>query len=843
MPTNSTIDWSVLGANGDFTLGSGTSEINVSIETDSNADGQTGSVSDQGTPAANGLWVNDLTDAVTTTLTFDEPVQDLSFEIYDLDQNGTDWDERVTILVTDADGNVFPVSYSDLAATHSASDGTVDASGTNDATTDTSGAADSISVSIAGPITSLEIIFEPGEGASETGAIGLSDISLTHAPDGIVEGTDAADVIDGSYVGDPEGDIVTNEGVTIDAGAGDDSIYAGEGDDVVFGGDGNDNVDLSLGNDRFEGGDGDDFANGHYGNDELHGGAGNDYLRGSWGNDTIHSGGSGEGDDYLWGGYGDDLFVIENGFGNDTIDAENEDEVNGDTLDLTNVTEGLSIDLTQGVSGIGSFTNGTDTTIYDGIENIQLSSGQDVLVLADGSGSDTVTGFAAPTDNGDGTFTGQDLLDVTALTSDFGSTPVTTRDVTVTENADGHAVLSFPGGESLTLEGVSAADLDNSAALEAIGFPAAPDGYVTGTEGDDFLAAGTADADGDLIDDGDAVLPGASGDDDHILALGGNDLIFAGAGHDIVEAGDGNDTVFASIGNDTLYAGTGNNTLYGEDGHDVLHSGSGTNELHGGSGNDVFMGVTSGDDIFGGDGEDTINLAGLGPYNVVASAEDPNAGTIEFLDGEGNVTGTAAYDNIESIVPCFTPGTLIATADGFVDVSDLKVGDLICTRDHGMQEILWVGQRELSRDDLARLPHLRGVTIQKDALGEGMPARDMTVSPNHRVLVADPKVELIFGEREVLISAKHLLGFPGITRSTAETETYIHFLFDRHEIVLSDQIWSESFQPGQQALAGLDTAQRDEIFELFPELKAEPSDVFQTARRVAMKHEAAILYK
>lgn len=843
MPTQSTIDWSDLGSNGNFTIGTGTSEIGVAITTSTNSDGQTGSVATQGSPAENGLWVNDLTSGVTTSLNFDSPVQDLSFEIYDLDQNGSDWDERITILATDAEGNVFPISYSDLAASHSVSGSTIDASGTASTTTDTSGASDSVTVSIAGPITGLEIIFEPGDGATETGAIGLSDITLTHAPDGVVEGSEFADLISGDYLGDPEGDQVTATGNIIHAGAGNDTVVAGEGDDWVIAGDGNDSVELAAGNDRFEGGDGDDWVNGDLGNDELHGGKGNDFLRGSFGNDTIHSGGSGDGDDYLWGGYGDDTFVIENGFGNDTIDAENEDETHGDTLDLSNVTEDLTIDLSNAGHGTGSFSNGTDTATFDAIEHITLSAGQDKLVLADGTGADRVSGFETPTDNGDGTYTAHDLLDVAGLTSDFGSTPITTRDVTISEDSDGNAVLSFPGGESLTLEGVAASEVDSPAALEAMGVPAAPDGYVTGTETDDVLISGTPDHDGDFIDGDDASLPGATGNDDHIRALGGNDLVHAGAGHDVIEAGDGNDTVFAFTGDDTLYAGAGDNELHGEDGNDHLYSGSGANQLYGGEGDDVFHGISDGDIIDGGTGQDTLDMAGLGPYSVTPDATDAQAGTISFLDSDGNVTGSATYKGIESIVPCFTPGTQIATPQGLVDVSDIKPGDLIFTRDHGMQEVRWVGKRTLSQAELNRLPHLRGIRIEKDALGQNIPDRDMTVSPNHRVLVCDPKVELFFGEREVLIAAKHLCDLPGVRRSTAESETYIHILFDHHEIVLSDQLWSESFQPGQQALEGLDVAQRDEIFELFPDLKTHPSAVFQTARRVAQKHEASILYR
>lgn len=882
MPTENTLNWADATTNGHITVGTGDTSTGVAITTDTNAAGETGSIVTQGSPAEDGLWVENLTDAVTTTLTFDAPVENVKFEIFDLDENSTIWDERVTILATDAEGNVFPVSVNDLDGIHTASDGVIDADGIASLATNTTGAADTVSVSIAGPITSLEIIFENGEDSPQTGQIGLGDISFSNAPDGIVEGSAADELIDPTYTEDPEGDVVTNMGTQIDAGAGNDTVFSGtgddsvrggdghdllvgeagndtleggdgndtllgyEGDDVFVGGDGNDSAQAGEGNDVFYGGQGDDWVNGDLGNDELHGGAGNDFLRGSFGNDTIHSGGTGEGDDYLWGGYGDDRFVIADGFGNDTIAGENIDETHGDTVDLSAVTTGVRLDLTNGASGIGTFSDGTSTTEFEAIENIELSAGQDVIVLADGSGSDTVSGFAVPADNGDGTFTAGDLLDVTALTSDSGTTPITTRNVTVGEDADGNAVLTFPGGESLTLEGVAPTSISSPSALESLGIPEAPDGYFTGTSGDDVINVGDLDADGDLIDGGDAALPGSNGDDDHVQALDGNDLVFSGAGNDIVEGGIGNDTVYASIGDDTIYGGEGDDKLVGEDGNDVIYSGTGADEMDGGADQDTFFEVNDGDTIFGGetgDDFDTINLTGSGDHRVTYSPSDAESGTIEFLDTDGNVTGSAHFEGIERIIPCFTPGTLIATEVGTRNVSELSIGDRIYTRDHGLQEIRWIGTRHLSKTELDETPFLQPVIIRAGALGNALPDRDMMVSPNHRLLVTDAKAELLFGEAEILVAAKHLIGTTGIEKAKIENVTYVHFMFERHEIVMSDGLWSESFQPGLQALAGLDDPQRDEIFTLFPELKLDPSSVFTTARPVARKREAQILIK
>ncbi|MEZ5869614.1 MAG: Hint domain-containing protein [Defluviimonas denitrificans] len=120
-----------------------------------------------------------------------------------------------------------------------------------------------------------------------------------------------------------------------------------------------------------------------------------------------------------------------------------------------------------------------------------------------------------------------------------------------------------------------------------------------------------------------------------------------------------------------------------------------------------------------------------------------------------------AFSNIETIVPCFTPGTMIATDRGEVDVDDLSVGDRVLTMDHGYQEIRWIGRRDLGAEDLARLPKLRPVLIAKHALGEGMPARDLRVAPAP-AFAARGGDGLFIGEAEALAPAAHFLGSPAL---------------------------------------------------------------------------------
>ncbi|WP_289152324.1 Ig-like domain-containing protein [uncultured Salipiger sp.] len=237
----------------------------------------------------------------------------------------------------------------------------------------------------------------------------------------------------------------------------------------------------------------------------------------------------------------------------------------------------------------------------------------------------------------------------------------------------------------------------------------------------------------------------------------------------------------------------------------------------------------------------TVTLNDDGTVTFVADEGFTGYDSFSYTVADGNGGESSAYVTVE-VLPCFTPGTLIATPQGERLVEDLVVGDRVITRDNGMQEIRWIGRRELTGHELARKPHLRPVLIQQGSLGKNLPEHDLLVSPNHRVLVANDKTALYFEEREVLAAAKHLTGLDGVDEVDTLGVTYIHMMFDNHEVVLSNGAWTESFQPGDLSLRGIGEEQRQEIFELFPELEhAEGLRAYGAARRSLRKHEAALL--
>ncbi|MEQ8901791.1 MAG: Hint domain-containing protein [Roseovarius sp.] len=670
-----------------------------------------------GTPAdASSSMAASLPSAGTTDLKleFSAPVNDVSFQINDLD--GT---ENVQIFAFDGDDNLIPVALTggtDVSVL-SGEEATGSGSGTD------ADAANALSVSIAGPVAQVVVRYTDADGSGD--GINLTDVYFN-----------------------PIGGVV-------DGGApGDDTLIGEDGDDTLLGEDGNDVLDGGPGNDSIEGGPGDDTITGGAGNDTVFGGDGNDLIDTS----APVSGTPPPLPDLGFPGLfpadsdpEDDRDFVSGGDGNDTIfTGDDRDTIFGD-------------------AGNDFIDGGIDADEIDG------GDGNDTII--GGEGSDTITGGA-----------GDDLI--------FGGLDPSLPDE-----------LNIPDDTDLVTD-----------------------------NGRDF------------IDGGDG--------NDTIFGQDDDDTILGGAGDDMIDGGIDDDSIGGGSGNDTLIGGTGDDTVLGGAGNDLISGGEGADSLMGGDDRDVFLDVGAGDTIDGGTGDstddgidddfDTLDLRGLGRFEIVGETVDPDgdstSGTVNFLAADDSVSGTLEFSEIENLIPCFTPGTLIATPRGEKLVEELQLGDRVITRDNGLQEIRWIGHRALGMQDLQNAPHLKPVQIRAGALGHGLPERDMLVSPQHRLLLNSERAALYFEEREVLAAAKHLTGMEGVDQVDASGTTYIHFMFDQHEVVLSNGAWTESFQPGEQVLDGMGIEQRDEIFDLFPELReAHGIEAYQAARRSLKKHEARLL--
>jgi len=94
--------------------------------------------------------------------------------------------------------------------------------------------------------------------------------------------------------------------------------------------------------------------------------------------------------------------------------------------------------------------------------------------------------------------------------------------------------------------------------------------------------------------------------------------------------------------------------------------------------------------------------------------------------------------------------------------------------------------------------------------------RDLLVSPQHRMLFEGYRAELLFGDSEVLIAAKHLVDGKLVTQQASDEVTYIHMMFDEHEVVYAEGAATESFHPGSIGLSAVADSAREELFRRVP---------------------------
>ena len=195
--------------------------------------------------------------------------------------------------------------------------------------------------------------------------------------------------------------------------------------------------------------------------------------------------------------------------------------------------------------------------------------------------------------------------------------------------------------------------------------------------------------------------------------------------------------------------------------------------------------------------------------------------------------GVTLLDNLFLLALCFTRGTLIRTRTGERSIEDLTAGDMVLTMDHGYQPIRWIGSSKRPATGA-----LAPILIRKGALGN---TRDLRVSPQHRMLLSGWQAEVLFGESEVLATAKSLVNDHSILREEGDEVEYFHMLFDTHEIVYAEGAPSESFHPGAEGWKALDAPTRNEILELFPQLAKGDFDSYGPSARASLKHKEGSL--
>ncbi|MCY1125416.1 Hint domain-containing protein [Frigidibacter sp. RF13] len=166
---------------------------------------------------------------------------------------------------------------------------------------------------------------------------------------------------------------------------------------------------------------------------------------------------------------------------------------------------------------------------------------------------------------------------------------------------------------------------------------------------------------------------------------------------------------------------------------------------------------------------------------------------VEAKGRDGQASDVADYIDA---APCFTPESEILTDRGPVAAKLLKVGDRVMTRDHGLQTVRRIGRRQFGWRALGLIPLLRPVVIEAGALGHGLPARQIILSPEHGIASASAD-----GLGIQIVQAKRYVGTAGVERGAFHNVTYIQIGLDQPALVNVSGLWCETLAHARAEVA------------------------------------------
>jgi Hint domain len=152
--------------------------------------------------------------------------------------------------------------------------------------------------------------------------------------------------------------------------------------------------------------------------------------------------------------------------------------------------------------------------------------------------------------------------------------------------------------------------------------------------------------------------------------------------------------------------------------------------------------------------------------------------------GATNAFAIVNGNTIEAV--CYARGTRIRTPDGEQPVEKLRAGKQVITLVDGQeipQTVTWLGHRRISLAGHPRPETVAPIRIRRDAITDGMPYRDLIVSPDHAIFV-DGK----------LICARQLVNGSTTRQELDWTAVdYYHVELDQHAILIAEGLPAESY--------------------------------------------------
>ncbi|EAQ74087.1 hypothetical protein WH5701_12273 [Synechococcus sp. WH 5701] len=150
---------------------------------------------------------------------------------------------------------------------------------------------------------------------------------------------------------------------------------------------------------------------------------------------------------------------------------------------------------------------------------------------------------------------------------------------------------------------------------------------------------------------------------------------------------------------------------------------------------------------------------------------------------DGQVIGTPSF---ASTPVCILAGTLLATPSGDRAIESLKPGDQIITAD-GVMAVRFISRTCHTPESLEEIDSMP-ILIKQDALGNGLPCRDLYVSPDHAVLVDGHLLHA-----SVLVNGHSIVQTTNKDWRDRDLLTYLNVELEVHAVIKAEGLDVESY--------------------------------------------------
>ncbi len=411
------------------------------------------------------------------------------------------------------------------------------------------------------------------------------------------------------------------------------------------------------------------------------------------------------------------------------------------------------------------------------VSNLFAAVGAAPMVAIESGQSDVVAGSQVEFVLASGTATSS-MIDgqQSVFNGGVATGTVVTSNGTQTVYAGGQAVSAMVNGGSISILGGTATGMvlfNNAYAAVVSGNANATVVSSTAT----LLVETSGTASGSVVSNGGVIEVIAGGVANATQIGSGGSATISNGGHD-------NFAQVASGGIDIVYAGgVASGAVISSGGTLSLQTSgqaSGTQLQQGGAIILQNFAVSSGGTVSFNEATDVLTVReGTKFYTQTLSGN--YAG--EYFHATAVPTNAASTQVTVDTTACYCAGTLILTSGGERPVETLAPGDRVVTASGGAVPVRWIGHRRIDFRAHPNRAAVQPVRILAGAFGDGLPRRDLLVSPEHAVFTAG-----------VLVPAGRLVGCPGIAVDTVlDSTVYYHIELPRHDVVFAEGLPCESW--------------------------------------------------